>query len=702
MAISGVFFKKKKDRNLEYTGNTSDEIIPKFVQPVGAFSRPDQELSPGLDTMTVLIIAGGSCFIVISLIVMFFLIRKNRGLPMLPTCLSKKETAITDNRATKKNAAQKMADIKIENLQDYIDECKLKGIFVSEFEKLPDDDVRSCFEGSKPENADKNRFANILPFDDTLVKLLPDDGDDDKSDDGHDNSGVEGDGGDGNSSKKSSQYINASFIKGYKKQSRAYIATQYPLMSTFTDFWRMVWQREVNVIIILTPLIEEPSKCDQYWPENTKEPKLIEPFSITMIAEETFSHYILRRLLLQHSKFPDDSGRSIIQLHYISWHDKSSPRSAVSLLNFISVARYHRQQQRCPPQKKMKFLSPLLVHCSAGVGRTGTYVALDYLLDQMIRENQVSVFNCVCTLRKQRMCMVQVQEQYDFIYNAINEASVLFNTGVPCGDFLRHFCSKDSGYYRDGYNIDPKLKTVSQQFDLLEKLRKMKPKKFMASNSSFKKDSTSLINVTTIDGYKLMDEFSMTTAPSNDASICGLWKFIMKQRIKFLILLESPSKIPKIFWPSKFSLLYDSIEVSVKSESKEFECLMVRHFDVTETGNKYIEPLTVTQFELIGSVWKSGSPIPTNNNQLLKVIDRISMSSIDKFMLICNDGFSRCGLMATCMHMIDMMKASKLVDPLLASRYVISGRQQAIGTLEEFRWLYSLASDYMQMKGPSS
>lgn len=259
----------------------------------------------------------------------------------------------------------------------------------SEYELLKNmsDDIiyrESFIAAQMPDNKVKNRYTNILPYDSTRVKLIPE-GNDFFSD-----------------------YINASYIKGYTNEIE-YIATQGPKEETSRDFWRMIYQEPVKVIVMVTQFEEMGKpKCHKYFP-NLRENIVLGDISIWCTTELHFPLYTSRTLVLA----KDDRKRSITHLHFREWPDFGCPSTPDLMLQFCQVMRQH-----------IIVAQPgiTVVHCSAGVGRTGTLIAVDILLQQINENKKISVFDTVYKLRKHRVNMVQSEAQYVYIYKCLKEA----------------------------------------------------------------------------------------------------------------------------------------------------------------------------------------------------------------------------------------------------------------------------------------
>nr|XP_012148043.1 PREDICTED: tyrosine-protein phosphatase 10D isoform X2 [Megachile rotundata] len=231
-------------------------------------------------------------------------------------------------------------------------------------------------------NRKKNRYSDILPYDFSRVKLEVIDND------------------------PNTDYINASFIKGYSGEDE-YIACQGPKEETTFDFWRMIEQYDVNIIVMLTDLIENgKEKCYQYFPI-IKETFRYENMTIRCTSELEYRSYTQRTLVLQ----KENKKRNITHLHFKEWPDHDIPEGFDSMINFCQIVRRYILANK----------GYLVVHCSAGIGRTGTLIALDILLQHLRDNRKLDVFGTVYRLRHHRINMVQKESQYAYIYNFIKQ-----------------------------------------------------------------------------------------------------------------------------------------------------------------------------------------------------------------------------------------------------------------------------------------
>ncbi|XP_040565040.1 tyrosine-protein phosphatase non-receptor type 11 [Lepeophtheirus salmonis] len=265
--------------------------------------------------------------------------------------------------------------------------------FWEEFESLQQQECKHKYtrsEGQKVENKNRNRYKNILPFDHTRVILK----------------GLE-----------SHNYINANHILpevdlGGKKLSKHYIATQGCLTSTRSDFWHMTWQENTRVIVMTTKEFERGKvKCAKYWP-NISESEIYGCYQVSTIAEKSSKHYTLREFHVSNGH----ENRKVYHFHFQAWPDHGVPTDPGCVLNFLHDVNMM--------QESMHSLipGPVIVHCSAGIGRTGTFIVIDIIIDQIKRQGldcDIDIQKTIQTVRSYRSGMVQTEAQYKFVYLAV-------------------------------------------------------------------------------------------------------------------------------------------------------------------------------------------------------------------------------------------------------------------------------------------
>ncbi|XP_074644891.1 tyrosine-protein phosphatase 10D-like isoform X2 [Tubulanus polymorphus] len=254
--------------------------------------------------------------------------------------------------------------------------------FAEEYEELSLIGRELTTENSQHQcNRMKNRFTNILPYDWSRVKLCPMEDEDGQI----------------------SDYINANYMPGYTSK-REFIVSQGPLPSTIDDFWRMIWEQNSRAIVMVTQLIENGRvRCEQYWPRHS-DPVYYGDVEVTILTETRYKDFSVMELMLK----KDGYKRYLTHFYYRVWPDHGVPLETSSLLAFI---RYIRA--------KLQPGGPITVHCSAGVGRSGTYIALDRAIQHIEHHDSIDVYGIVYEMRKSRKYMVQTEQQYVFIHLCI-------------------------------------------------------------------------------------------------------------------------------------------------------------------------------------------------------------------------------------------------------------------------------------------
>ncbi|XP_049636668.1 receptor-type tyrosine-protein phosphatase eta [Suncus etruscus] len=275
--------------------------------------------------------------------------------------------------------------IRVENFEAYFKKQQADSNcgFAEEYEDLKLIGIsQPKYAAELAENRGKNRYNNVLPYDISRVKLSI-------------------------QTHSTDDYINANYMPGYHSK-RDFIATQGPLPNTLKDFWRMVWEKNIYAIIMLTKCVEQGrTKCEEYWP--SKMAQEYGDVTVANTAEIILPEWTIRDFTVKNSQTSES--HPLRQFHFTSWPDHGVPDTTELLINFRFLVRDYMKQ--IPPE------SPVLVHCSAGVGRTGTFIAIDRLIYQIENENTVDVYGIVYDLRMHRPLMVQTEDQYVFLNQCV-------------------------------------------------------------------------------------------------------------------------------------------------------------------------------------------------------------------------------------------------------------------------------------------
>uniref|UniRef100_A0A4W4FR60 Protein tyrosine phosphatase receptor type N2 n=1 Tax=Electrophorus electricus TaxID=8005 RepID=A0A4W4FR60_ELEEL len=244
----------------------------------------------------------------------------------------------------------------------------------------------TCSIGQRDSNTKKNRISTVIPYDHSRICLK-----------------VE-------NSQGNSDYINASPIMDHDPRNPAYIATQGPLPSTVADFWQMVWESGCVVIVMLTPLTESGVKqCYHYWPDEGS--NLYHIYEVNLVSEHVWCEdFLVRSFYLKNMQ--TNESRTVTQFHYHTWLNQHTPETNQALLDF------RRKVNKCYRGRSC----PIIVHCSDGAGRTGTYILIDMVLNKMAKgAKEIDIAATLEHLRDQRPGMVQTKEQFEFALTAVAE-----------------------------------------------------------------------------------------------------------------------------------------------------------------------------------------------------------------------------------------------------------------------------------------
>ncbi|XP_030878955.1 receptor-type tyrosine-protein phosphatase mu-like [Leptonychotes weddellii] len=313
------------------------------------------------------------------------------------------------------------------------------------------------------------------------------------------------------------------------------------MQETIYDFWRMVWHENTASIIMVTNLVEVGRvKCCKYWPDDTE---IYKDIKVTLIETELLAEYVIRTFAVE--KRGVHEIREIRQFHFTGWPDHGVPYHATGLLGFVRQVK-----SKSPPNA-----GPLVVHCSAGAGRTGCFIVIDIMLDMAEREGVVDIYNCVRELRSRRVNMVQTEEQYVFIHDAILEACLCGDTSVPA--------SQVRSLYYDMNKLDPQTNSsqIKEEFRTLnmvtptlrvedcsiallprnhEKNRCMDilpPDRCLPFLITIDGESSNYINAALMDSYKQPSAFIVTQHPLPN-TVKDFWRLVLDYHCTSVVMLN--------------------------------------------------------------------------------------------------------------------------------------------------------------------
>uniref|UniRef100_A0A1A9VMX8 protein-tyrosine-phosphatase n=1 Tax=Glossina austeni TaxID=7395 RepID=A0A1A9VMX8_GLOAU len=568
--------------------------------------------------------------------------------------------------------------------------------FLREYEMLPNRfSDRTTKNSDLKENAPKNRYPDIKAYDQTRVKLSQ-------------INGIQG-----------SDYINANFVIGYKERKK-FICAQGPMESTVNDFWRMIWEQHLEIIVMLTNLEEyNKTKCAKYWPEKILDLKQYGDIAVKFISEKKHGDYLIRTLdIYKRSPLNDDEeeSRQITQYHYLVWKDFMAPEHPHGLVKFIRHINAVYSVQR----------GPILVHCSAGVGRTGTLVALDSLLQQLEEEEQVSIFNTVCDLRHQRNFLVQSLKQYIFLYRALLDTAHLGNTElsvVGLSITVENLKSKPEDG-KEKCKLEIEFEKLQMMSDETNKSCSVGASEQNATKNRSElvipydrnrvilsplphKDNSTYINASFIEGYDNSESYIITQDPIEN-TIEDFWRMVSEQSITTIIMLseigDGPRKCPR-YWADD-EIQFDHILVKyMQSESCPYYTR--REFDVTNC--KINDTIKVTQFQYNGWPTVEGE-VPEVCRGIIELVDQaLSHHSKDKSVgckspltVHCSLGTDRSSIFVAMCILVQQLRTEKSVDICSTARKIRSQRSRLIDTYAQYEFLHRAVVNYADLHKLSS
>ncbi|KAJ8259216.1 hypothetical protein COCON_G00182280 [Conger conger] len=511
----------------------------------------------------------------------------------------------------------------------------------------------------KDENRNKNRYGNIIAYDHTRVRLQLLDGD------------------------PHSDYINANYIDGYHRP-RHYIATQGPMQETVRDFWRMIWQENSGSIVMVTNLVEVGRvKCVRYWPDETE---VYGDVKVTLMETEPLAEYVIRTFTVQ--KKGHHEIREIRQFHFTSWPDHGVPCYATGLLGFVRQVKFLN-----PPDA-----GPIVVHCSAGAGRTGCFIAVDIMLDMAENEGVVDIFNCIRELRSQRVNMVQTEEQYVFVHDAILEACLCGNTAIPVCEFRAIYYNisrldpqTNSSQIKDEFQtlniVTPRVRAEDCSVGLLprnhDKNRSMdvlSVDRCLPFLISVDGESSNYINAALMDSHKQPAAFIVTQHPLPN-TVADFWRLVF-------------ARLCMQYWPEKSSSCYGPIQVEFISADID-EDIINRIFRICNMARPQDGYRLVQHFQFIG--WPAYRDTPLSKRSILQLVRRLAKwqeqydGGDGRTVVHCLTGGGRSGTFCAICSISEMIQQQNIVDVFHTVKTLRNNKSNMVETMEQYKFCYEVA-----------
>ncbi|XP_041435758.1 receptor-type tyrosine-protein phosphatase S isoform X11 [Xenopus laevis] len=525
-------------------------------------------------------------------------------------------------------------------------------------------------------NKAKNRYANVIAYDHSRVILLP----------------VEGIIG--------SDYINANYIDGYRKQN-AYIATQGALPETFGDFWRMVWEQRSATVVMMTKLEEKSRvKCDQYWPSRGTETYGM--IQVTLLDTIELATFCVRTFSLH--KSGSSEKREVRQFQFTAWPDHGVPEYPTPFLAFL------RRVKTCNPPDA----GPIVVHCSAGVGRTGCFIVIDAMLERIKHEKTVDIYGHVTLMRSQRNYMVQTEDQYSFIHDALLEAVACGNTEVPARNlytYIQNLAQIDVGEHVIGMELEFKRLANS----------KAHTSRFISANlpcNKFKNrlvnimpyettrvclqpirgvEGSDYINASFIDGYRQQKAYIATQGPLAETTE-DFWRMLWENNSTIVVMLTKLREMGREkchqYWPAERSARYQYFVVDPMAEYNMPQYIL-REFKVTDARDG--QSRTVRQFQFTDwpeqGVPKSGEGFIDFIGQVHKTKEQFGQDG--PISVHCSAGVGRTGVFITLSIVLERMRYEGVVDIFQTVKMLRTQRPAMVQTEDEYQFCYQAALEYL-------
>ncbi|XP_041134220.1 receptor-type tyrosine-protein phosphatase F-like isoform X2 [Polyodon spathula] len=568
--------------------------------------------------------------------------------------------------------------ISVTELADHIERLKANdGLrFSQEYESV-DPGQQFTWENSNLEvNKPKNRYANVISYDHSRVILTSIDG-------------VPG-----------SDYINANYIDGYRKQN-AYIATQGPLPETLSDFWRMVWEQRTNTIVMMTRLEEKSRvKCDQYWPSRGTETYGM--IQVTMLDTVELATYSVRTFALY--KNGSSEKRELRQFQFMAWPDHGVPEYPTPILAFL------RRVKACNPPDA----GPMVVHCSAGVGRTGCLIVIEAMLERMKHEKSVDIYGHVTCMRSQRNYMVQTEDQYIFIHEALLEAAICGNTEVPARNLYAHIQKLTQ--------VPPGDTVTSMELEFKRLANsKAHTSRFISANlpcNKFKNrlvnimpfestrvclqpirgvEGSDYINASFIDGYRQQKAYVATQGPLAETTE-DFWRMLWEHNSTIVVMLTKLREMGREkchqYWPAERSARYQYFVVDPMAEYNMPQYIL-REFKVTDARDG--QSRTIRQFQFTDwpeqGVPKTGEGFIDFIGQVHKTKEQFGQDG--PITVHCSAGVGRTGVFITLSIVLERMRYEGVVDLFQTVKTLRTQRPAMVQTEDQYQLCYRAALEYL-------
>ncbi|KAG8435500.1 hypothetical protein GDO86_013438 [Hymenochirus boettgeri] len=551
---------------------------------------------------------------------------------------------------------KKYFPIPVENLEEEFrirsaDDGKL---FREEYNSLPPGNLHGSLEtANREENKEKNRYPNILPYDHSRVILTPVDG------------------------ISSSDYVNASYID----------------QDTVNEFWRMIWEQKSATIVMLTNLKErKEDKCHQYWPDQGC--WIYGNIRVAVEDVVVLVDYTIRKFCIQPVHDGCKALRLITQLHFTSWPDFGVPFTPIGMLKFLKKVKYVNPAHA----------GPIVVHCSAGVGRTGTFIVMRCHLYMMNEERRLTY-----------LTLLQKFMQYSFIYQALLEYYLYGDTELDVASLEKHLQALYSpAPHFDKIGLEQEFKKLTSVRIMKENMRtgnlpaNMKkarviqiiPYDFNRVILSMKRgeEYTDYINASFIDGYRQKDYFIATQGPLPH-TVEDFWRMVWEWKSHTIVILtelqEREQEKCFQYWPLEGTVTHGEVNIEMKND-RLLDTISMRDFVVTSSQDK--QTRLVRQFHFHG--WPEIG-IPAEGKGMIDLIAAVQkqqqQTGNHPIVVHCSAGAGRTGTFIALSNILERVKAEGLLDVFQTVKSLRMQRPHMVQTLEQYEFCYKVVQDFIDI-----
>ncbi|XP_059168909.1 receptor-type tyrosine-protein phosphatase alpha-like [Physella acuta] len=561
--------------------------------------------------------------------------------------------------------------------------------FSNEFKLIPSPQNLSMSVGLSDLNRNKNRYKNICAYDHSRVHLEI------------------------NTSKNEGDYINASYIEGYNNEEK-FIASQGPTDATINDFVRMLWQQKVDKVVMLTNLIEEGKmKCVSYWPEEGT--TTFGDIKVKLAATHVFADYTIRKLELIKKDHPT---HHFTQFHFTSWPDKGVPLTPWGLVDF---------EQRVALEKTSK---PILVHCSAGVGRTGTFIALRNVMREAEDTGRINCFQTVAKLRQDRVLMVQTAEQYEFLHKAAEVAIICIGTTVTSRDITSRISHLEesvggrsnldkefkailavcSDFIKDdvnGSNVDETNVYQNNHPPEMAKNRvsAILPDKIYRAVLLIESANLSdYINAVLVSGFTKRENQILTQLPMPN-TVTDFWRLVAQYNVKLVVAFQTEDfekdKSLGQYLPADMTTPLDCGPYEIHTGPVKSESLWEEQQITVKVVKKALGFLPITNESHVTHIASKSTDLnPKNLLKLLKHTRSNNVQAQGRVLYMCRNGAEYSGLACVLSLLLDRMDHDQSLTVPLVVGAIKCIRPQVIPSLNQYRCLYQVLQRYNETSSP--